>query len=240
MTAGSSSTPDSSSVASHATDPNLPYQARKLSRSERNRREVFVFFSPKNQRIATIADALNAAVGLKFEFDPSIQKYVERPRRIQFTPKQQIDLTFWTRDVRGEERFYLVVPESGTIGSTTGIVSIRDREELNAAADRNGVRLHYLSEHELLSARTWFATGFELLPLVWQFGRLPSRTLIRSQVLARLANAERISLSGLIRTLEFTPASIRAVVAGMIHKGDLRLVDYVPGASDAILEVASD
>lgn len=240
MTAGTSATPETSSVALHATDPNLPCQPRKLSRGERNRREVFVFYSPKNQRIVTIADAINAAVGLKFEFDPNIQKYIERPRRIQFTPKQQIDLSFWTRDVSGEERFYLVVPEAGTIGSTTGTVSIRNRDELDAAADRNGIRLHYLNEHELLSARAWLATGFELLPLVWEFGRLATRSLIRNQVRARLASTERVALSSLIRTLDFTPASVRVVVAGMIHKGELRLVDYVPGAADAILEVASE
>src|SRR5690606_10561691 len=158
MTAGTSATADVSSVASHATDPNLPCTPRKLTRGERNRREVFVFFSPRNQRVVTIADAVNAAMALKFEFDPNIQKYVERPRRIQFTTKQQIDVSFWTRNASGEERFYLVVPEAGTVGSTSGTVSIRDRSELDDAAERNGIRLHYVTELELLSARTWLAT----------------------------------------------------------------------------------
>lgn len=237
MTAGTTATADASFVASHTTDANLPYAPRRLTRGERNRREVFVFFSPRNQRVATIADVVNAAVGLKFEFDPNIQNYVERPRRIQFTTKQQIDVSFWTRDASGEERFYLVVPEAGTVGSTTGTVSIRDRSELDEAGRRNGIRLHYVTEAELLSARTWLATGFELLPLVWDYGRLPTRSLIRNQIRARLANTERVSLSNLIKTLEFTPASVRAVVAGMVHRGDLRLVEYLPGASDATLEM---
>ena len=90
----------------------------------------------------------------------------------------------------------------------------------------------------MLSARTWLATGFELLPLVWEYGRLAARSLIRNQIRARLANIERVSLSNLIKTLDFTPASVRAVVAGMIHHGELRLVDYLPGAVDAVLEVA--
>lgn len=238
MTAGTSATADASSVASHATDSNLPYTPRKLTRGERNRREVFVFFSPRNQRVVTIADSINAAVALKLEFDPTIQKYVERPRRIQFTAKQQIDVSFWTRNTSGEERFYLVVPEAGTVGSTTGTVSIRDRNELDDAAQRNGIRLHYVTELELLSARIWLATGFELLPLVWEYGRLATRSLIRNQIRARLANIERVSLSNLIKTLDFTPANVRAVVAGMIHHGELRLVDYLPSAVDAILEVA--
>lgn len=237
MTAGTTATAGASSVASHAIDPNLPYTPRKLTRGERNRREVLVFFSPRNRRIVTIADAVNAAMALKFEFDPNIQKYVERPRRIQFTTKQQIDVSFWTRDALGEERFYLVVPEAGTVGSTSGTVSIRDRSELDDAAERNGIRLHYVTESELLSARTWLATGFELLPLVWDYGRLVTRSLIRNQIHARLANTERVSLSNLIKALDFTPANVRAVVAGMIHQGELRLVDYLPGAADAVLEV---
>ena len=237
MTAGTTATADASSAASHATDPNLPYTPRKLTRGERNRREVFVFFSPRNQRVVTIADAVNAAVALKLEFDPNIRKYIERPRRIQFTTKQQIDVSFWTRDTSGDERFYLVVPDAGTVGSTAGTVSIRDRAELDDAANRNGIRLHYVTEPELLSARTWLATNFELLPLVWDYGRLATRSLIRNQIRARLANAERVSLSSLFKTLEFTPANVRAVVAGMIHQGELRLVDYLPGAADAVLEV---
>ncbi|GAB3302997.1 hypothetical protein [Luteimonas notoginsengisoli] len=238
MTAGTTATADASSVASHAIDTNLPYTPRKLTRGERNRREVFVFFSPRNRRVVTIADAVNAAVALKFEFDSTIQKYIERPRRIQLTAKQQIDVSFWTRDASGEERFYLVIPDAGTVGSTTGTVSIRDRSELDEAAQRNGIRLHYVTESELLSARTWLATGFELLPLVWEYGRLATRSLIRNQIRARLANTERVSLSNLIKTLDFTPANVRAVVAGMIHQGELRLMDYLPCAADAVLEVA--
>lgn len=237
MTAGTSATADTSSAASHVFDPNLPYEPRKLSRGERSRREVFVFFSPRNQRVVTVADVLNAAVALQLEFDSSIQQYIERPRRLQLTPKQQIDVSFWTRSTSGEEKFLLVIPEGGTVGSTTGNVSIRDHIELDAAATRNGIRLHYLSEAKLLSARTMLTIGFELLPLVWEYGRLPTRSLIRNRIRARLANIERVSLSNLVMTLDFKSASIRAVVAGMIHAGELRLVDYLPGAADAILEV---
>lgn len=240
MTAGRTATADASSAGSHANDHNLPYTPRKLTRGERNRREVFVFYSPRNRRVVTIADAVNAAVALKLEFDPRIQKYTERPRRIQLTPKQQIDISFWARVGSGEEHFYLVVPEAGTVRSTTGTARIQDRGELDEAARRNGVRLDYITESELLSARNWLATGFELLPLVWDYERLASRSLIRNQILARLRNTERVSVMNLIKTLDFTPAGVRAVVAGMIHQGELRLVDYVTGAPDAIVEVLRD
>lgn len=236
MTSGTSATAGTETPVSHATDPALPYEPRKLSRGERSRREVFVFFSSRNRRVVTIADVVNAAVGLKFEFDPTVQAYVERPRRLHLTAKQQIDVSFWSRNSSGEERFWLVIPETGTVGSTSGTVAIRDRAELDGAAARAGIQLHYLTEAQLLSARVWLSTAFELLPLVWEYDRLPTRSLIRNQIRARLVNVERVSVSTLIKTLDFAPGNIRAVVAGMIHAGELQLVDYRPGASDAVVE----
>lgn len=32
--------------------------------------------------------------------------YVERPRRMALSPKQDIDMSFWTRNRAGEERYY--------------------------------------------------------------------------------------------------------------------------------------
>lgn len=236
MTAGIASTSPTSAVL-HRTDTSLPYQPRPLTRGERSRREVFVFYSPKNQRITTIADAVQAALAIRFEFDPTLSNYVERPRRIQYTPKQQLDISFWTKCKKtGEERFHLLIPESGTVGSTSGTVSIRDKEKLDEAAARNGVILHYPTERELLAARTWLATGFELLPWVWWYGHLVTRSIIRNQIRAQLEQVERVTLCSLIRTLNHPPSHVRAVVAGMIHDGALVLVDYVPGAVDAVLE----
>lgn len=236
MTAGNAATA-SDAVVLHRTNTSLPYQPRALKRGERNNRELFVFFSPRNQRIVTISDAINAALALKFEFDPSLECYVERPRRLQYSPKQQIDVSFWTRSKAGEEKFHLVIPECGTIGSTSGTISIRDRQKLDEAAARNSIALQYPTERELLSARTWLATAFELLPWVWWYGRLLSRSLIRRQILGHLTQAERASLTGLTQAIGYPAAHVRAVVAGMIHDGSLRLIDYVPGAIDAVVEV---
>lgn len=69
MTAGAAATADASSHALHATDSKLPYSPRQLTRSERLSREVFVYPSPRNKRVVTIADVVNAAMALTFEFD---------------------------------------------------------------------------------------------------------------------------------------------------------------------------
>lgn len=240
MTVGTRAT-QATPIEAHATTSALPYEPRRLTRGERGRREIFVYFSVRNQRIVTVADTVNVAMALQLEFDVSLTHFVERPRRLQLGDKQQIDISFWTRSKTGEERFWLVIPDSGTVGSTSGTLAIRDRSVLDAAAERQGLILHYVTEEQLLASRLWLATAFELLPLVWLHQRLVNRSLIRMRIEEQLRQVERMSLSGLIKALAheptYEPTRVRAVVAAMIHQGRLRLMDYQPGASDAVLEV---
>lgn len=237
MTAGTAATRVETQLAAHASNPILPYAPRKLSRGERNRREVFVFRSPRNERVVTVTEFLHMAIALQFEFDPNLQCYVERPRRIALSPRQEIDISFWTRSCAGEERFYLAIPVSGTVGSTRGSVSIRDRDALDAAAERHGLRLTYIPERQLMSSIADCAIHFELLQHVWAYKRLLARSVIRSQILALLAATPRITLAGVIQSVEFDADNVRAVVAGMVHDGSLRLVDYIAGSAHATVEV---
>ncbi|HIE5511000.1 hypothetical protein I5T99_09940 [Stenotrophomonas maltophilia] len=237
MTAGTAATRDEFRPKSHAINPLLPYEPRKLTRSERNRREIFVFPSPRNARIVTVAEFLNLTLALQFEFDSSLQCYIERPRRIALSSRQEIDISFWTRSKQGEERYYLAIPTSGTIGSTSGTVSIRDRDVLDASAERHGLRLTYITERELISSIADCAVRFELLHHVWTYQRLVSRSIIQEQILALLTDRPRLTLSSLIQHLAFDADSVRAVVAGMVHAGSLRLVDYAAGGVQAMVEV---
>ncbi|WP_372172619.1 hypothetical protein [Xanthomonas axonopodis] len=237
MTAGTAATRDGFKPNSHVTNPTLPYVPRKLTRSERTRRELFVFHSPRNARIVTVTEFLHLTLALQLEFDPNLQSYVERPRRIALSTRQDIDISFWTRSKQGEERYYLAIPASGTIGSTSGIVSIRDQEALDAAAERHGLRLIYITERELISSIADCAVRFELLHHVWAYQRLVTRSTIQDQILALLTNRPRLTLSGLIQHLAVDADSVRAVVAGMVHAGRLRLVDYTAGSAQATVEV---
>lgn len=237
MTAGTAATRVEADADVHAANPTLPYQPRKLTRSERNRREVFVFHSPRNNRVVTIAELLNLAIALRFEFDPTLVAYVERPRRIALSPKQDIDLSFWTRNRAGEERYYLAIPNAGTMGSTSGTVSIRDREQLDEAAARHNLHLHYLTEREMVSNLAQCAVAFELLPHVWAYNRLVSRSVIREHINTFLLNNPRTTLAQLLELLDFPADSVRAVVAAMVHDGTLSLVDYVAGNATVTMEV---
>ena len=72
---------------------------------------------------------------------------------------------------------------------------------------------------------------------MWAYQRLVSRSLIQEQILALLAHRPRLTLAGLIHHLAFEADSVRAVVAGMVHAGRLRLVDYTAGSAQATVEV---
>lgn len=176
---------------------------------------------------------------MKFEFQATLAAYVERPRRLQLTPRQQIDVAFWTRAKTGEERFVITVPDSGNIGSTSGMVSIRDPDLLADVAERHEIVLHTLTEATLRSEMAWLKVCNELLLHVWEYSRQPARAVIRHQIEGYLLQVPRVSLSALLRSLAFTETAIKSVVAAMVHEGGIRLVDYTPGLIDAVLEVGN-
>ena len=238
MTAGSAATARVDADAHvHAVDPTLPFQSRRLSPSERSHRVLFSYYSPRNRRVVTVAHILHLAIALRFEFDPSLVAYVERPRRIALSPKQEIDISFWTRNRAGEERYFLAITNSGTMGSTSGTVSIRDQDMLDEAAARHTLQLSYITEREMTSAVAQCAIALELLPHVQAYTRLHSRSLIRERINAHLQNSPRTTLAQLLQLLDSPPDSVKAVVAGMIHGGSLKLVEYVAGNATVTVEV---
>jgi hypothetical protein len=237
MTAGTAATLRPTDSPNHAVNSRLPFKPRPLTRSERNHRHIFVFRSPRNDRVVTVAEHLHLAIALRFEFDPSLVAYVERPRRIALKERQEIDISFWTRNRQGEECFYLAIPQSGTMGCTSGTVAVRDRAALDLAAQRHGIVLNYITEQEMIAAMGQCATALDLLPHVWAHEHLLTRSGIRSQISAWFRQTPRASLTQLLQALSFDACSVRAVVAAMVHDGSLALVDYKPGASDAVLEV---
>lgn len=236
MTAGSAAIPRTNQLLHHFDDT-LPYKPRRLTRAERNHREVFVYYSPKNQRIVTIADALQMALAIKYEFDPTTRCFVERPRRLRLNAKTEIDVSFWIRLKVGDEESVLAMPDDGKTSSTSGTVLLRDRTLLENAARAQGFALRYITERELLAAQASLAIGLELLPWVWFYGRIAVGACVREHILARLTQVERVTVSNLVRTLPQHPSHVRATIAALVHDGTLALSGYSAGAADAVLEV---
>lgn len=238
MTAGSAATSQAqpSAETSHATDPTLTFQPRRLTRGERSRGLTHVYWSPRNRRIVTIADAVSAALAMQLEFDYTLACYVERPRQLELTPRQNIDISFWSRSRTGEERFWLALPDGGAPGNGSGHFAVRDPHLLEAAASRAGITLQVVSESQLRSQMASLKAFNELLLHVWEYARQPVRSVIRRHIEDRLRNSPRVSLSSLVRGLDFTEGAIKSVVAAMVHDGGARLADYTPGLVDAVLE----
>ena len=241
MSAGAAATAiiTDAGVTSHHVDASLPHKPRVLSRPERSRRETFVYYSPRNSRIVTLCEAINIALALKFEFDASLETFVERPRRIALSAKQEIDLSFWTRGSNGEESYYLVIPNAGTMGSTSGTVAIRDRQVLDEAAQRHGLNLHYITEKELITASAELAAYWQLLAHVQHYRRLLNRVFIRASIQAVFACTPSSTLRQIVHQLQerFLADQVTAVVAGMIHGGSLRITEFGGFSQDTLLEV---
>jgi len=201
---------------------------------------VYVFRSPRNQRVVTVADANAFILALLLEFDPTVRTYVERPRQLQLTPKTRIDLTFWSQTAAGAQRFHLIVPAGRATHSTTGTIGLPSHEELRQIGIRNAVELTLISEPEIASSLSQAAVAYELLPLVWHSERVTSRAIIDAHVKEMLQRVSRLNLLSVINALPYSATDVRATVAWMVHQGKLNLIDHSPGASDAVLEIVND
>lgn len=241
MSAGTAATTADAPIARHTVDERLPFRPRTLSMGERTRREALTYFSPRNRRIVTLTDAGPIALGLRLEFDPSLVAYVERPRRLALTDKQQIDVSFWTRDHAGNERFVLFVPTCGTLPSTAGLAAVRDRDVLNAAARRHGFELTYVTERELLSTSAERGAYWQLLPHVQHHCRLIVRSLVESAVEAAFVLTPKSTLRGISKQLadRFTSDQVAAVIAAMVHRGRLRILVHAGFNEDTVMEVVN-
>jgi hypothetical protein len=238
MTAGASATAaPSTDGARHTTDPSLPYRPRLLSSGEATSREIFVFYSPRNERVVKVCEYLHLALALQLEFDPSLTAYVERPRKINVSTKHAIDIAFWTRDKAGQERFLIAVPKIGTVGYARDGSALRDRDRMNIAADRHELALTYVLEQELLTASQAIRTYFLLLPHVQSVRRIGSRLVIRQALRAYFTATPRATFRTLVAHFEsFSPDHVTAVAASMIHDGTLQLDLSRPLSPDAMLE----
>jgi hypothetical protein len=238
MSAGKSAT--STEAMSHHTAKGLPYSPIGLRRGKRDSREVFVFESPKGRRIATIAELPNFCLALLLEFDPSIAQYVERPRRISLAVRRELELSFWTRGRDGSESYLLVVPDKRVAASSTGLVKLPPDAELVAVAMDHGINLRIVTQAELTSQAHAISSAFELLPLVNASARLQNRSEVAAKIMAITASAARMSVKVLIQHIDASTFAASSIVAWLIHRGNLSLIDYLPGASDAFVEVKSE
>jgi hypothetical protein len=238
MPAGAKSTAAPTSDTRLSVKTDFPHQPRTFTSGEATSREIFVFYSPKNDRVVAVSDYIHFALALSLEFDPTVKKYVERPRKIALSPEVTIDLSFWTQDNTGHEQHLLAIPKGGTIGNARDGVLLRDRTRLETAAQRHDLQLTFVLEQELINQAALIRVYFLLLPHVQQVRRIADRIAIRHGIETLLKTTMRAALSQLVAAFpNYMPDHIEAVAAWMIHLGMLRLTDARPLSLNSLLEV---
>ena len=198
----------------------LPFTQRELTLKERKRLDVYAFVSPKNNnRLIRVVDPIQVAAALRFEHDPLVSAYIERPRRLALTEHRVIDITFWTRLTTGEEKFWLVVPAPST-ETVGGRRASRDQGLLSEAATRHGLRLDFIFEAELCADRNRIDACFRLLPYVQAAAGVRDRLIIEQKILAILRVQPTPSLHQIEQQLQdHAKAEVRTVIAGLLHAG---------------------
>lgn len=208
--------------AKNQDDWTLPFRPRVLTTNERQQRDLYVFYSPRNHRVVQVVEAINFALSLNFDFNPRLECYVERPRRINLTAKRQIDISFWTRDLEGKESFYLTIPASETIPAYGGDVVACERDLIDDAAKRHGIKIEYIFERDLVRHGDRLSLYFRLLPFVQSTRRIVCRSLIRDGIKEYFDAVPRASCHQLQQALpKYDRNHVQAVAAAMVHSGYL-------------------
>lgn len=204
-------------------DEPIPFTPRLLTKSERRKEDLYIFKSPKLGRNIEVIGPLRFALSLKLDFDPDTTVYVERPRTLMVRNKQ-IELGFWSREMRGRERFWLVVPATETTQDANKVRQHRHWRDLVDAANEASISLEFVYESDLLAISTSIDCWFHLLPFVQTAVGLAHRHPLRNQIRYVFEMIAQASFSQIELALpSFQPADVRAVVCDLIHAGDLEV-----------------
>lgn len=202
----------------------VPYDPRTLSRSERRRRDWYLFDSPKLGRPVEVLHRARLAMALECEFDPQVTAWVERPRLLTFNDNE-VELCFWTRCACGREQFLLFVDEAAT--TTDPHTRKRDHRaarDLIDAANLAGLALHFVYETHLVERKTALTTWYRLLPYVQTANALPQVEALERLILEAFAIQARMSFLQLEQTLHAHAApDVRAVACRLLHSGHLQI-----------------
>lgn len=201
----------------------LPYQPRKLTRTELTHKDVYAFLSPRLNREVWVTGALTFAACLRFEFDPDTVSYCERPRKLEVADKV-IEITYWTRRTDGTETLWLLVPASESEPAVYGTCRYRDERRAREAAERAQVHLSFLFESELIALGTSIGTWFQLLPFVQTGHVMENYAAIEPLVREHFRLIERATFVQMEAALGgFNSHDVRSVMCRAIHEGWLTI-----------------
>lgn len=195
-----------------------PLQPRELTQRELEKLDVYGYRSVKEHRPTMVVGLHALTVALSLEFDPQVNAYAERPRKLQVADRT-IELDFWVRYRSGREEFIKLIANSDTVAAPGRRVA-RERERLNAAASHASLSLKLVTEEETLSATAPHANRLLLLPLLQVAQGLAHGLALRGRMLTLLGVVPRLRIAQLEQELEAYPSSdVHAVLAELFYLG---------------------
>lgn len=216
----------------------LPFGPRHLTRKEQRREDLYLYHSPKLDRIVAVIGVLALALALEFEFSADTVGFVERPRVLPYR-NSDVELSFWQREQSGRERFYLLVPDviHEAEGTSRGRRH-RDARDIVDAANTAGISLQFVFDADVIAKAASIGTWFRLLPYVQTALTLPHRHSIQGRVLEAFASQSRMTMCQIEASLVgLNAADVRAVVCANIHSGTLVIDPTKPLSRHTVVDL---
>ena len=205
----------------------IPYQPRELSEKELTHLDVYLLRSPKARRMVGLVGAPCLAYWLEFEFDPTIEVCVERPRKLELHQNRQVEIDFWTKSVTQDEAYWVVLNLGDSLSTEGGYVP-RDFNLWDRVMQRVGIAIKFLSEQELNSRAQRISNWIRILPYVQASRRNSSMTNVMGRI-KELFGPGIVSLS--FEQIELSLSDIcrndaRIGACVLIHSGWLKVADH--------------
>lgn len=214
----------------------LPFEPRHLTKQEFDRDDIYITRSPKNSRSVMLVGVSRLAFWIEREFTPTVEACVERPRSLDLYPGRSVELDFWTRSSDGKEVFWALVGVDEFSSSKAG-VKPKDAANWNQSAQKAGLPLEFVYEHNLQRRAQRVANFLRLLPHVQASRRLADTEIISGRVMD-LFSPGIISLSFAqieASVHEFAASAVRVAVCTLIHAGSLTFPMDLPLSSNTRL-----
>ena len=207
-----------------ATSNKPPYDGRELSPKEVRDEDVYTFNSPKMEgRRTRVAKLANLILALRLEFDPEVESYIERPRKLA-CDSETYEFSFWYRLRSGREFLPLLVSTGSSEPGVSASRRHRKERQLLEAAERAQLPLKFEFETDLLQLGATFASWLRLLPGVQLASRFKHRSDLRARILDVAKRFDRVRISQIIGALDgLPPGDVRCVIADLIHAGQLSI-----------------
>lgn len=195
------------------------YQGRKLTQAEIRQSDYRAFHSPLLNATVETKGPAQFATALRLEFDPSVDVYAIRPRKIAVTEDESVEIFAWVRHASGNENYIVLLPDRNSRNATR---LSRFEDRVNRAIAASGLTVAVQRNSQCLERAGDVATLMSLLQWIRLSASVPdamdvSRAVLSTVDLLRTPSVKEI----LARTASIGRMSVLSVTAALLHVGEL-------------------